>query len=78
MNKRPSTKNIPTALNHECCSTGVAGLDEILAGGFPRSSFFLIQGDPGSGKTTLALQFPAGRRALWRNGLLCNAFGNTR
>ena len=49
MKKRPSTKDIPTALNHECCSTGVAGLDEILAGGFPRSSFFLIQGDPGSG-----------------------------
>ncbi|HEY4271095.1 MAG TPA: ATPase domain-containing protein [Candidatus Udaeobacter sp.] len=58
MKKRPSTKKISTAQNHECYSTGVAGLDEILAGGFPRGSlFFLIQGDPGSGKTTLALQF---------------------
>jgi circadian clock protein KaiC len=39
------------------CSSGVVGLDDILAGGLPRGAFFLIQGDPGSGKTTLALQF---------------------
>ena len=41
----------------ERCSTGVEGLDDILAGGLPRGGFYLIQGDPGSGKTTLALQF---------------------
>jgi len=39
------------------CPTGVEGLDNILAGGFPRDCFYLIQGDPGSGKTTMALQF---------------------
>lgn len=39
------------------CATGVQGLDAILAGGVPRECFYLIQGDPGSGKTTLALQF---------------------
>ena len=33
------------------------GLDDILAGGFPRGCLYLIQEDPGSGKTTLALQF---------------------
>lgn len=38
-------------------STGVAGLDKILNGGFLRGGFYLVQGDPGSGKTTLALQF---------------------
>ncbi len=38
-------------------STGVAGLDDILRGGFPRGRLLLIQGDPGVGKTTLALQY---------------------
>jgi circadian clock protein KaiC len=39
------------------CSLGIAGLDEILLGGLPADRFYLIQGDPGAGKTTLALQF---------------------
>jgi len=39
------------------CPSGVEGLDDILAGGLPEKCFYLIQGDPGSGKTTLALQF---------------------
>jgi circadian clock protein KaiC len=38
-------------------STGVEGLDDILNGGYLREGFFLLQGDPGSGKTTLALQY---------------------
>lgn len=42
-------------------STGVAGLDAVLMGGFVRGGFYLVQGDPGSGKTTLALQFVRGR-----------------
>ncbi len=37
--------------------TGVAGLDSVLHGGFPPSRMYLIEGAPGSGKTTLALQF---------------------
>ncbi len=39
------------------CPSGVEGLDGILAGGLPSNCFYLVQGDPGSGKTTLALQF---------------------
>jgi circadian clock protein KaiC len=40
-------------------STGVPGLDDILAGGLPRDRVYLVQGSPGVGKTTLALQFLA-------------------
>ncbi|HEX4085501.1 MAG TPA: ATPase domain-containing protein [Chthoniobacteraceae bacterium] len=39
------------------CTSGIEGLDNILNGGFPSGCFHLIHGDPGSGKTTLALQF---------------------
>src|SRR5690348_11899341 len=37
--------------------TGIVGLDRILAGGLTRGSLFLVEGEPGSGKTTAALQF---------------------
>jgi circadian clock protein KaiC len=51
-------------------STGVAGLDEILGGGLPRDRIYLVQGDPGVGKTTMGLQFlragvAAGERCLY-------------
>ncbi len=39
------------------CKTGIGELDNILNGGLPLHRFYLIQGDPGVGKTTLALQF---------------------
>lgn len=38
-------------------STGVEGLDDILGGGLTHERLYLIEGEPGSGKTTLALQF---------------------
>lgn len=38
-------------------STGVRGLDDILRGGLPPKNFYMLQGAPGSGKTTAALQF---------------------
>jgi circadian clock protein KaiC len=37
--------------------SGIEGLDEILSGGFTRGHLFLIEGAPGTGKTTVALQF---------------------
>lgn len=38
-------------------SSGVEGLDDVLAGGFPGKRIYLIRGRPGTGKTTLAMQF---------------------
>lgn len=38
-------------------STGVSGLDQILFGGFPAHRLYLLEGAPGTGKTTLSLQF---------------------
>jgi circadian clock protein KaiC len=52
MEKLPAAPMVPT---------NIEGLDNILMGGFLRDGFYLIQGDPGSGKTTLALQFIQGR-----------------
>ena len=41
----------------DVAATGIAGLDHILLGGFPRNRVYLVQGDPGVGKTTMGLQF---------------------
>ena len=38
-------------------STGVPGLDDVLAGGLTPDRLYLLEGTPGTGKTTLALQF---------------------
>jgi circadian clock protein KaiC len=38
-------------------ATGIPGLDDVLAGGLPRNRIHLLEGDPGSGKTTASLQF---------------------
>jgi circadian clock protein KaiC len=37
--------------------SGIRGLDEILAGGYSEGNVFLVEGEPGAGKTTVALQF---------------------
>lgn len=51
-------------------STGIAGLDKILSGGLPAGRMYLVTGAPGTGKTTLSLQFAlaglaAGERVLY-------------
>lgn len=50
--------------------SGCPGLDDILGGGYPSGHVYLIEGEPGTGKTTLALQFVAeglgkGEKALY-------------
>ncbi|MGA7617502.1 MAG: ATPase domain-containing protein [Thermoanaerobaculia bacterium] len=53
----------------ELISTGTPGLDEILGGGLPRNRAYLIQGEPGVGKTTLGLQFLLAGRDSGESGL---------
>lgn len=49
--------------------TGVPGLDNILGGGLSAGHVFLLEGDPGTGKTTLALQFLRDGAANGETGL---------
>ncbi len=51
-------------------STGVPGLDDVLSGGFASGHVFLLEGEPGTGKTTIALRFllqgaEAGEKCLY-------------
>jgi len=46
-----------SAVTPKRLSTGIDGLDDILGGGLSADRLYLIQGEPGTGKTTLALQF---------------------
>jgi circadian clock protein KaiC len=49
----PQATNAP----RDTVPTGIDGLDDILAGGFTRNRLYLVEGVPGSGKTTLAMQY---------------------
>ncbi len=54
---QPMRKQDPRRWEPERIETGVPGLDDILHGGLPKDHMYLLEGDPGTGKTTLALQF---------------------
>lgn len=54
----------------QVAATGISGLDDVLAGGLSRGRVFLLEGSPGTGKTTVAMQFllagaAAGERCLY-------------
>lgn len=58
------------ATHTDKAALGVGGLDDILAGGLNRNRVYLLEGSPGAGKTTIALQFllegaQAGERSLY-------------
>lgn len=57
MAKRKQKRQVKTRPATDVAVSGIAELDSILRGGFPRNRMCLLQGPPGSGKTTLALQF---------------------
>jgi circadian clock protein KaiC len=56
-------------LQTERVSTGIAGLDRILEGGFPKGRSVLVTGEPGTGKTIMALQFLADGLAHGEKGI---------
>ncbi|MBV8629313.1 MAG: AAA family ATPase [Silvibacterium sp.] len=60
LNRVPRVVHEPlteSSKDYERIQTGVAGLDNILNGGLPKGHLYLIEGNPGTGKTTLGLQF---------------------
>jgi circadian clock protein KaiC len=60
-NDRPGSEARP--------KTGVEGLDDVLGGGLARDRSFLLEGSPGTGKTTIALQFLLAGAAAGERGL---------
>src|SRR5690348_10904305 len=50
---------LATQAEHLRSRSGCPGLDDVLGGGLPSGHVYLLEGEPGTGKTTLALQFVA-------------------
>jgi circadian clock protein KaiC len=56
-NSHSARSQVKPVMESERIQTGIAGLDDILNGGLPQGHLYLVEGNPGTGKTTLALQF---------------------
>ena len=54
-----NTELIPEKTQLLRSKSGCPGLDDVLGGGYPSGHVYLVEGEPGTGKTTLALQFMA-------------------
>ncbi|MEF8880086.1 MAG: ATPase domain-containing protein, partial [Candidatus Thermoplasmatota archaeon] len=58
--------------------TGIDGLDDLVDGGFPKGSFAVVTGGPGTGKTIFGLQFLAnGAEKYDENGLFISVEQST-
>ena len=57
MSIQASSRTPPTPQSTQLLSTGIPGLDQLLTGGLTPKRLYLIEGRPGTGKTTLGLQF---------------------
>lgn len=57
MDESEKSETTRAAVADERKGTGVEGFDDVLGGGFPANRLYLVEGDPGAGKTTLAMQF---------------------
>jgi circadian clock protein KaiC len=66
MTKQPKPMSSPKDTR---VSTGIPGLDEVLCGGLTPDRLYLLEGTPGAGKTTLALQFLLDGAARGEHGL---------
>ncbi len=69
MSDKPLNQSTGGAAASTRMATGIKGLDGILEGGLPANRIYLIEGDPGTGKTTLALQFLLEGARLGESGL---------
>lgn len=60
-----------TKVSKDLIQTGIKGLDEIFMGGIKQNNIILLEGSPGTGKTTLGLEFIyRGAKELKENGLI--------
>lgn len=67
MSSEPPSRNV--AEHTRALSTGIPGLDEVLEGGLQPHRLYLVDGEPGAGKTTLAIQFLLAGRDAGERGL---------
>lgn len=58
--------------------TGITGLDQILLGGFPLHRLYLVEGAPGTGKTTAGIAVLARGPETRGTESLCDAVGDQR
>src|SRR4051794_12641746 len=69
MDRSQMISNAHSEAAEQIVPSGISGLDYCLSGGFPANPLFLVEGDPGTGKTTLALQYLLNGQARGEKGL---------